>query len=171
MRNCRNFGMALFLIAGMMLVGRAYADVTAEAKKAIRTAYVQEDAATSKKDVKGLFAHYHPAWEMTVKSAKSETVMNLAQMKQSITQQLATITSITSKTTIQTFTSKGKDVLVRFKAHGDIVFADPQTQKPSRIVVDEVGEDTWTLSGKNWLKRKSKTLQQSSTKDGKSIGP
>jgi uncharacterized protein (TIGR02246 family) len=162
----RVLAVATLLCLGLTLAPKARADAAAEARKAIQAVYARGDAAMTKKDANAILSLYTPDYEQT--SLKGQKI-TLAQAKQAIPMLFQQAKTIQSKTTIQKFSLKGSEAVVTVKQHATLTALNPQTQKTSKLVVDETSEDTWAKGAKGWLMKRSRTLAEQQMLDGKPL--
>lgn len=165
MRMRRNLTAFVLASACLALVHGAMADATADAKKAIQAAYNAGNAATGKKDMNKMFANDSPDF-VAVRNGQTIT---LAQAKAAVKQFFPAVKSIKDVSVVQKIKLKGNEATVTVKEHGDMVMANPQTKKTMKISVDSVSEDVWTKSGGAWLRKRSKSISEHVTSDGKPV--
>jgi hypothetical protein len=151
---------------GLTLAPKVHADAAAEVRKAIQAAYARGDAAMAKKDANTILSLYAPDYEQTGLKGQKTT---LAQAKQIIPMVFQQAQTIQSKTTIQKFSMKGKEAVVTVKQRATLTAMNPQTQKTAKVVIDETSEETWTKTAKGWQMKRSKTLAEQQTVDGKPV--
>ncbi|HZO87155.1 MAG TPA: nuclear transport factor 2 family protein [Chthonomonadaceae bacterium] len=156
---------AMTLYAALALAPLATADATADARKAIQTAYNQANAAMARKDVNGGLAHFAPDFEAVTRNGKK---IMLPQIRQQL-QQITMMQSIRAKSTIQKFRLKGNQAVVTVKEHADLTGVNPQNKQKLTMSIDSVSEDTWVKSGKGWLQKRSKSLRETAKINGKPI--
>jgi ketosteroid isomerase-like protein len=156
----------LFVVIGTVfsLAPVAHADATTEARKAIQAAYDHMSAAVEKRELNGVTAFYTPDFEMTERGG---TRNNLAASRRQIQFMLGMLKTIKATQVIQTFTLKGNQAVVTEHTHMDGIMLDPQTKRPHKFVGDNISQDIWIKGAKGWLQRRSQTLTERTTIDGK----
>jgi hypothetical protein len=77
--------------------------------------------------------------------------------------------SLKATTTRQKFALKGKEATVTVKTHIETLFVAVDPQKPSKLVIEDISEDTWIKSDKGWLQKRKKSLSDVTSLDGKII--
>lgn len=159
----------LTVMAGFLLTTAltALANPSGDARKTIEAAYVAENRAVEKKDVKSMFVNYSSDYTQTTKKGERLTLDGI---KQAVPRILLAAQKIIDKTTIQKFSMKGNKAVATVLRHTDLSIMNPQTQKPLKMIVDAVTVDTWVKSGKNWKLKLSQEKSEKQTLDGKPIG-
>lgn len=153
-----------------LAVAPALADANTDAKKALQALYDKTDAATAKKDIKGLTAYLAPDFQ--VLSDKGGKAMNLEQAKSQMGMVFKQVQSFKAKSVVQKVTLKGSTATVTVKQNVTAAIMNPQTGKPSKLLMDVVAEDIWVKSGAGWKEKSSKSISTKQSLDGKSIaGP
>ncbi len=161
-------GMIAGLLALCLVYGQrvAWAEDAASVKKAIQAIYKKEIAATEKKDIKGIVAHYAPEYQET---GIDGTTANVSQITTKLSQVLAMVKSIKIDATITKITVKGDKATVVTKATITMTAANPQTQKDMKLVLNETAEEQWQKKNGAWLEYRSKTLTAKQSVDGKEM--
>lgn len=157
---------ALTALLGGSCLAPVMADATADAKKEIQALYDKMDAAAAKKDVKGMTASLDPNY---VAVSASGQKMTLQQMKGQMTQLMAMLKEIKTKTVIQKITLKGKTATVNSKQSLTSTGTNPQSQQPMKIEVQDTSTNTWVKSGATWKLKETKSLSTKQFLNGKPI--
>lgn len=151
---------AICALAGGIAPVRAQSD----AKNAISSAYAAIDKAYATKNTAGVFAHYAPDYTSITKSGKKET---LEQVKGQMDSFIKIVQSLKVTTTLQSLTPKGDTAVALVKVHVVATAINPQTKKPSTLVIDQTSSDTWAKSGGKWLQKVNKEIATKTMVDGK----
>jgi ketosteroid isomerase-like protein len=162
----RTLRTATLLFALIPLAASAHADTTADARKAVQTAYSRESAAVMKKDIKSMFAAYAPDF---VQTSPQGQAMTMAQIKQMAPQLMAMAKNIKDKIVIEKFSVKGSHATATVDRRTELTMLNPQTHQPAKIVLTAKSEDTWLKNGKGWTLKKSKEFADAQTVNGKPV--
>lgn len=163
----RTLPIALALYAATILApGAARADATSAARKAIQTLYNKQNAAAAKKDVEGTLANRTSDFEAIAVNGQKLT---LEQVRQNVESLLAMAKSIKATTVIKSFQLKGNNATVKTQEHAAFVVTNPQTHKPAKVVIEATSQDTWIKSGKGWQIKRTKSLTEKMSVNGKAV--
>ena len=146
--------------------GMALADAQSDARTQIQSLYDQESAASMKKDVKRIFAHYSPQYTQTDTKG---TVHKLKEFQAKLPQMLAALTNIKDKVVIGKITLNGNYAVATVTETSQATFQNSGTRKPSLLKVVETSEDTWVKGPKGWMKRSARSLKSIQSIDGKVV--
>ncbi len=127
----------------------AWADPAAQARKQIQAAYNSQNAAMSRKDMKGATAHIDPAY---VGRGKDGTTQSYKGRISGLPQLFAQVKTIGIRTTIQKFKMAGPTTaLVEAVSRMTLGADDPTTHKPASASFVYMVHDKWTKRPKGWM--------------------
>ncbi len=156
------------LIAAVTLsVCVAIAQVSADAKKQINTAYAAINAGMAKKDIGAVVKYFTPDYQ-DIDSGKTT---NLATWKSSTEQLFKQSKSIKETYKPTEFKMSGKDVVVTSKVTIDIETIVGPDKKSHKMTGSATSKDTWTQVKTDWKCKKSETLSQKFAIDGTPLTP
>ena len=168
MSTCRILSaVCLFFLECVTPLARA--NPVAQTRRAIAACYAQADAAFSRKDVNGFFAHTAPDYQAVGRDNRGEQRKYLLwQLVVEYRRFVPGATTASAKTQVKAFTLKGKKAIVRATERLVVVFASKRPGvPPSRITRSISTVDTWVNGPKGWVKRRSTIL---SSRDSMSNG-
>ena len=158
----------LLALAGLILTTTAlHADPAADARRAIQAAYNASSAAAARKDAAGTLAHFTP--DAVAVDTKGRAIP-ITQQRQTATQLFAAAQSVSARTTIQKFTlDRPGQATATVHEHTLLTLANPQTQQPVRLEVDDTARDLWVKTVKGWRQKRSTDLTYTSTLNGQPL--
>jgi ketosteroid isomerase-like protein len=140
------------------------ADPTDDARKSIQAVYDRISAAVDKKDVSAATIHYTPDFDMVDRNGIRN---NLAANRQQLQALFSMLKNIKATQTIQSLSLKGNQAMVTEHTHLEGIAIDPRSKKACKFVGDNISLDTWVKGPKGWMQKRSKTLNERTTIDGK----
>jgi ketosteroid isomerase-like protein len=154
----------LYAVLIVPLASPAYADPIADARKAIQTAYDRMSAAVVNRDINGILAYYTTDYESIQRNGTQD---GPAESRHQIQIMFNMMKSIKVSQAVQNVTLKGNTAQVLEKTHLEGITSDAQTKKPHKFIGDYVSDDIWVKGPKGWLMKRSKSLYEHATLDGK----
>ncbi len=142
------------------------ADATADARRAIQTAYDKMDAAAARKDAKAMLAYYASDFQFI--SAKGRK-RDLKFQQETLPRVLAAAQSMRGKTTVRKLTLKGREAKALVHSRGVMTFINRNTQQISTLIVESVSKEIWSKTGQRWLKKRVRNLSEKQTLDGRLV--
>ncbi len=167
MRTRRTFAVVILMALAFADQAGARADAAADARKSITAVYAKRDAAAQKKDIEGSLSALAPDFVFVAKDGQKGDAKLL---KRRLTPLLSLVQSLKSRTAITKFALKENQATATAKSHVEMLVLNPQTQVPQRLAADGTSEDVWTKTGSGWLQKRMKTLTETASLDGKSVG-
>jgi hypothetical protein len=158
---------------GLFAGARAYAAGTGSrseqemaARQAITAAYNDLNDALMRRDVADLFAHYAPDYVSVNQDGRR---MNLPRLRERVVSLLRNVESAKAITKIQKFYVQNDMAFCEIKEGARFLFVHPKTRKTTLMRVRSTSRDRWVRRGGRWLLAQSRTLQATTTLDGKPV--
>lgn len=135
-------------------------------RRALDAAYSRENAATLRKDVRGMLADETDGF---VSVAVDGTRVNHRQERFSLPDVLKTLTPYRMTTTIRRVTLRGSAATVLIAEHLEAMYGSAGKAAPGRLIIDGTLEDVWIRAAGAWRKKRSTALSMSRLLDGQPI--
>ena len=137
------------------------------AKAVIQKAYMAENAAAARKDLKGQWKYRTADFVYTDQSGARHTGEGLRSQEQMV---YSHAKSIKATTRIEKFTLNNKTQATVIAAeNATVTFSNPQTRKNVVMKMSGRVRDTWVFRNARWLKSQTKSLSQIVMMDGKRV--
>lgn len=127
--------------------------------------YDRENAAIAAKDMKAVWSLRTPDYE----AIRHGQRRNAAQVRAAYRQMFAEAHSLKGTARIQSLTLHGRTAQVKVAEAATFVITHPLTKRNAVLKTSSISLDDWVQRNGHWLKRRSRSLSQTGTLDGKGM--
>lgn len=142
------------------------AEVSADVRRAIQSAYDEQNAAFSRQDIDGYMAHRASGYVLIDEDGEGP---GQDKLRKTFGMMFQGTKESSATTFILSASSEGSGVVVSTKEHTQMTVMRPGDRKVGHLVADNRNRDFWVKAPDGWQEKRSKQVSSTQTVNGKPL--